>query len=187
MFKELDNKIIASTEDKDKLEAAVFKAADLQVMLSEKIALISHTLMTNSDLNPTDPAAATTQTIAPLLPGTTSPPQSRSQKNQPVQQKSDTYHVKHTSNTNTDSSVHQPVADPSITHNSDGLPQPLIKHMVLQHAVRLPMHITLIPTSLSWRFQSLLENHLTGSHSGTTLQLQLILTCTSQEFRSSAI
>jgi len=36
LFTELDEKIIVSIEDKEKLEVAVFKAADLQTTLSEK-------------------------------------------------------------------------------------------------------------------------------------------------------
>ena len=48
IFDELDQKIIAHTEDEDKLETAVFESADLQTMLSEKIALISHTLEVDS-------------------------------------------------------------------------------------------------------------------------------------------
>ena len=44
IFNELDEKIIENTDDEEKLEAAVFDSADLQSMLSEKIALISHIL-----------------------------------------------------------------------------------------------------------------------------------------------
>ena len=36
--------------DDEKLEAAVFELADLQTMLSEKLALISHTLEVDSPL-----------------------------------------------------------------------------------------------------------------------------------------
>ena len=48
IFNELDEKIIENTDDEEKLEAAVFDSADLQSMLSEKIALISHTLEVDS-------------------------------------------------------------------------------------------------------------------------------------------
>ena len=58
LFQELDDKIIAATDDEDKLEEAVFESADLQVSLSAKIALISHTLATTS---PLESPAVTTQ------------------------------------------------------------------------------------------------------------------------------
>lgn len=48
IFNELDEKIIENTDDKEILEAAVFDSADLQLMLPEKIALISHTLEVDS-------------------------------------------------------------------------------------------------------------------------------------------
>jgi len=49
VFKEIDNQIINTTDDHNKLEAAAFEAADLQAALLEKMALISYTLMTNSN------------------------------------------------------------------------------------------------------------------------------------------
>jgi len=48
MFKELDDKIIDKVKDEEKMETAVFEAADLQAMLSEKITMIAHTLSTSS-------------------------------------------------------------------------------------------------------------------------------------------
>ena len=44
LFMEMHDKIIASIEDEEKLEAAVFKATDLQTTLSEKTAVIHHIL-----------------------------------------------------------------------------------------------------------------------------------------------
>ena len=44
IFNELNKKIIENTDDEEKLEAAVFDSADIQMTLSEKLALISHTL-----------------------------------------------------------------------------------------------------------------------------------------------
>ena len=43
IFNEVDKKIIAHTEDEEKLEAAVFESADLQTMLSEKLLPSFHT------------------------------------------------------------------------------------------------------------------------------------------------
>ena len=48
IFNDLDDKIKAHTDDEEKLEAAVFELADLQIMLLEKISLISHTLEVDS-------------------------------------------------------------------------------------------------------------------------------------------
>ena len=36
MFKELDDKILDKIEDEDKIKEAIFEAADLQAMLSER-------------------------------------------------------------------------------------------------------------------------------------------------------
>ena len=48
IFNELDEKIIEHTDDEEKLEAAVFESGDLQTMLSEKIAVLSHTVEVDS-------------------------------------------------------------------------------------------------------------------------------------------
>ena len=111
MFKELDDKIIDNTKDKEKLEAVVYEAADLQAMLSKRMALMTHTLMTSSQPKVTDPAAANTQATSP-------PPQPLTSEIQPVQQTSET----HMSGTNT--STHQPAADPINTDHSDRVPLP---------------------------------------------------------------
>jgi len=50
IFEELDEKIIDATDDEKKVEDLVFESADLQSSLSAKVALISHTLATNSPL-----------------------------------------------------------------------------------------------------------------------------------------
>ena len=84
MFQELDDKIIEQTK---KLGAAVYEAADLQAVLSEKMALITHTLATSSPI----------QQVIGTQP-----------------QQSDVENV-NISNSNNDSS-HQPAADPSDTH-----------------------------------------------------------------------
>ena len=135
MFKALDDKIIDNTEDKEKLEAVVYEAADLQAMLSERMALIAHTLTTSSQPKVTDPAATNTQATSP-------PPQPLTSETQPVQQTSET----HVSGTNT--STHQPVADPINTDHSDRVPLPPVNtqshamHNELPHAhhfgARLP-------------------------------------------------
>ena len=49
VFEELDDKIIAGTEEEEKLKQAVFEAADLKASLSEKMAVIQHTLQTFSE------------------------------------------------------------------------------------------------------------------------------------------
>ena len=129
LFEELDTKVINATEDEEKLEEAVFELADLQASLSAKITLLSHTLVTTS---PLESPAVNTQTVmetnAP--PPSSSPTSSNSQENQ-QDAKSQTHHVEHVSNTNSNSSIHQPAADPSDTHKSDG-PNPLLKHMALR-------------------------------------------------------
>lgn len=43
IFTKPDEKIIEKSDDEEKLEATVFESADLQAMVSEKIALIAHT------------------------------------------------------------------------------------------------------------------------------------------------
>ena len=48
IFNKLDEKIMQQIDDEEKLEAAIFDSEDLQTMLSEKIALISHTLEVDS-------------------------------------------------------------------------------------------------------------------------------------------
>ena len=68
VFEELDDKIIVSTEEKEKLEQVVFEAADLQASLSEKMAVIRHTLQMFSETVVAEPAAATTHTIPPPQP-----------------------------------------------------------------------------------------------------------------------
>jgi len=50
VFKEIDDQIIDNTDDDKKLEAAVFKVANLQVTLLEKMALVSYALKKNLDL-----------------------------------------------------------------------------------------------------------------------------------------
>ena len=50
LFQELDDKIVAATDDDDQLEEAVFELANLQASLSAKLVLISHTLVTSSPL-----------------------------------------------------------------------------------------------------------------------------------------
>jgi len=62
VFEELDDKIIAGTEEEEKLKQAVFEAADLKASLSEKMAVIQHTLQTFSETVVAEPAAATTHT-----------------------------------------------------------------------------------------------------------------------------
>jgi len=104
-FSELDEKIIDITEEEEKLEAAVFEAADLQSTLSEKMAVIEHTLKT---LDVTSPAVAT----AP--PQNITQSENGNQENPPIQQ-SNTRQVEHVSSTNNDNSL-QPAADPSNTH-----------------------------------------------------------------------
>ena len=60
VFTGLDEKIITMTDDEEKLEAAVFESADLQTMLSEKIALVTYTLQKNSPQRQVEPHAAAT-------------------------------------------------------------------------------------------------------------------------------
>ena len=48
IFNEVDEKIIENIDKEEKLVTAVFDSEDLQTMLSEKIAFISHTLEVDS-------------------------------------------------------------------------------------------------------------------------------------------
>ena len=43
LFQDIDDKILAATDDEDKIEEAVFESADIQASLSAKIVLIMHT------------------------------------------------------------------------------------------------------------------------------------------------
>jgi len=72
IFKDLDDRIIDKTEDEDKIEAAVYEAADLQSMLSERIAVISHALSTSGP-GTTTADHPTTNAVTRL---TSPPPQS---------------------------------------------------------------------------------------------------------------
>ena len=85
LFKELHDRIIYKTEDEDKMEEAVYEAADLQAMLSERIAIIAHMLSTNSGTTAAD--RATTNTVTQE----TNPPPQSSIEPQPVQQRPETH------------------------------------------------------------------------------------------------
>ena len=79
LFHKLDDKMIDAMDDEEKLEAAVFKAADLQTMLSEKIALIAHTLVT---VSPLESPEVTTQkpTESNVQPSSNSPASSSNEE-----------------------------------------------------------------------------------------------------------
>jgi len=61
----LDKKIIAH---KEKLKAAVYKAADLQATLSKKMAVVQHTLRTPSTVEVASQVVATAQKTTPIPP-----------------------------------------------------------------------------------------------------------------------
>lgn len=116
IFNELDLRIIENTDDEEKLEAAVFDSADLQTMLSEKIALISHTLEVDSPREQTVTESAEVDAHTPQLQLTihsrNSPTQTQVQEDTPTLQESQSNHT----NTNTPSDSNQP-SDLTTTQN----------------------------------------------------------------------
>ena len=112
VFEELDDKIIDSTEDEEKIETAVFEAADLQTTLSEKMALIQHTLQTLSKADVAERTAPTEQTNP--LPQPREPQSGKEET--PTKQQSNIKQVDHVSTNNSSNSSHQPAADSSNTH-----------------------------------------------------------------------
>lgn len=77
IFTKLDKKkIIANLEDEEKLETAVFEAADLQATISEKKAVVQHMLKVFSE---DSTAVATAQTTHPLQPQSAPLPSNGSQ------------------------------------------------------------------------------------------------------------
>ena len=112
VFAELDEKIIEKTDDEKKLEDAVFESADLQAMLSEKIALISHILEVDSPRRQVRPQSVTANTHKDTRDepqpsthsseagnGRDSPPQDHTEKSLPSQQESPTVHLSEDRNT----------------------------------------------------------------------------------------
>jgi len=128
IFNELDEKIIENTDDEEKLEAAVFESADLQTMLSEKLALISHTLEVDSprerivlesasavniyDDTARDPPIQLHSTVH----SSNSPLQTHAQDSSQTLQESETDHV--TIN------VHHELTQPTDTPSAQNLSQP---------------------------------------------------------------
>ena len=121
IFNELDEKIIENTDDEEKLEAAVFDSADLQSMLSEKIALISHTLEVDSPRGRivTESAAfsAHTPQLQSPIHSRNSPTPTQVHEDTPTLKESQSDHA----NTNAPSDSNQP-SEPPITQ---ALPHPV--------------------------------------------------------------
>ena len=103
-FQDIDDKIIAITDDEEKLEAAVYEAADLQAILSEKMALITHTLAACTSSQSSVTASSTINTRASSVPP------------QPLTDGSET-HV-----SGTDTIMHPLVAEPISTVESTTVP-----------------------------------------------------------------
>ena len=127
------------------MEAAVFDSADLQTMLSEKIALISHTLEVNSPRKQTVTEAAIvdahkdSESDPSLQPQLTvrsrnSPTPSQIQENTQTLQESQSSHV----NTDAPSHSNQPTDSPNLPHSVDDLPSSDIQEVTNNPSLLLP-------------------------------------------------
>ena len=135
VFTELDEKIMEKIDNEEKLEATVFESEDLQAMLSEKIAVITHIVEVDFPRERVvyQSAAANTQKDCKDEPqpithssdtgnNRDTPLQDRTGMNLPFQQEFQTVHV---SRDLTATSISQPVANPT-QHRSGS--DPLSSH-----------------------------------------------------------
>ena len=120
-FQDIDDKIIAITDDEEKLEAALYEAADLQEVLSEKMALITYTLAACTSSQSSVTASSTINTRASSVPP------------QPLTDGSE-IHV-----SGTDKIMHPPAAEPISTVESATAP-PLSANTHMHTPHKEPMH-----------------------------------------------
>jgi len=126
-FQDIDEKIIAITDDEEKLEAAVYEAADLQAVLSEKMALITHTLAacTSSQSNVTASSTINTRASSALP--------------QPLTDGAQLQDGPETHVSGTDTIIHPPAADSISTVESATVP-PLSANAHMHTPHKEPMH-----------------------------------------------
>ena len=192
VFTELDEKIMAKIEDEEKLESTVFESADLRAMLSEKIAVITHTLEVDSPCERVvyQSAAANTQKDNGNEPqpmthsidtgnNRDTPLQDRMGMNLPSQQEFQTVHV---SGDLTETSISQPAANP--TQHGSGSDPPSSNVHGNRECSEVSSADTLLPDYQNLKFPFSQECHWDGSLSGTVLKLLSMPTPVSLTFRS---